>query len=697
MNRMGRLGRWMLLGMATLGGLAGAHAETLTWSGDATGDFTAAANWSPAQTPQPGDTLVIQESVTFKGTTFDVGTAGLTIQRTQGTVRCGVSFTGSGDLVITGSGGGVFFQDGACPLLTGAWRLRGGTFEPCPDLGGMGTGKVYVEGPSKFQIGDVKLTNDVCVVGTGAAVAFARAARLTGVLSTEADFTLDVAWVDANRRVEIADLRAGDSTVTITGNAGGTNRTLDFTGTVEAQLVKKGACEVRFTGTSDATGTTLSIENGTVSFTESARWAGSSVTATGEGTVLRFDGANLTADDATVCVADGAKLDVASLTVLPSLTLGDQALEPGTYQAGNLPDNVTGAGILLVGGTVTTWIGGAAGAWSEGANWSTGVAPKGMVIARFTNEVELAAEEFDFGEDGVCIWNSTNLIQGTAFAGAGRYRKFGSGQIEYRANSSYTGGTLLTDGCAYLGNTKFTPQAFGAAEGVVELTRNMDGTGPFFSFGAYQVPIANKIKFVGETKVVDETKGARIRISNPVCLKGDVESDSDFLIFSEWGWMHADGDFRAPGKTITFKEDYKADVPGPDPSYFAGAIDAALVKKGTASLELRGRSSGETNVLTAAGGNLRLTAEAAWEGPVVVKDGGLLALDGRDNLSSAATLTVEEGGKVEIAEGVGVRVNTLVLNGQKMPVGVYSAANQPAFLGGAGHVVVGKSTVIILR
>lgn len=697
MKRTGRLERLIVLGVAALAGLAGVRADTLTWNGGTTkeGDFTAAANWSPAQTPQPGDTLVIQGDVTFKGATFDVGTAGLTIQRTQGTVRCGVSFTGSGDLVITGNGG-TFYQDGACPSLTGNWYLRGGTFEPCEY--GMGTGKIVVEGAfsSTFQIGYVTLTNDVSVVGKGASLAFARAAHLMGVLSADADFTLDVRWVDANRRVEIADLRAGDSTVTITGNAGGTNSPLDFTGTVEAQLVKKGACEVRFTGTSDAAETTLSIENGTVSFTESARWAGSSVTATGEGTVLRFDGANLTADGATVRVADGAKLDVASLTVLPSLTLGDQPLEPGTYQAKDLPDNVTGAGILLVGGTVTTWIGGEAGAWSEGANWSTGVAPKGMVIARFTNEVELAAEGFDFGEDGVCIWNSANLIQGTAFAGAGRYRKFGSGQIEYRADSSYTGGTLLTDGSAYLGNFKIgngklVTQAFGAAEGVVELTRNIGGTGPFFNFGAYQVPIANKIKFVGETKA------RRIWITNPVQLKGDVESDSDFLISSGWGWLHADGDFRAPGKTITFEEDYKADVPGPDPSYFAGAIDAALVKKGTASLELRGRSSGEANVLTAAGGSLRLTADAAWEGPVVVKDGGLLALDGRDNLSSTATLTVEEGGKVEIADGVGVRVNTLVLNGQKMPVGVYSAANQPAFLGGAGHVVVGKSTVIILR
>lgn len=683
MKRMGRLEWLIVLGMSTLGGLVGAHAATLTWNGGATteGDFTAAASWSPAQTPQPGDTLVIQEEVTFKSATFDVGTEGLTIQSKQGSVRCGVSFTGSGDLVIMGNGQ-AFYQDGACPSLTGDWYLRGGVFEPCPN--GMGSGKVYIEASSRLQVGAVTLTNDVCVVGSGASITFARAARLKGVLYADVDLVLNVAWVDANQRVEIADLRAGSSTVTITGGA---NCPLDFTGTVEANLVKKrGECEVRFTGTSEAAETALAVEQGTVSFTGSARWAGPSVTATGEGTVLRFDGNNLTAVNGMVCVANGAKLDVASLTILPALTLGDQELEKGTYQEGNFPDNVTGAGILLVGGEVSTWIGGEAGAWSEGQNWSTRVVPTGMVVAWFTNKVTLAAETFDFGADGVCIWNSAKLTQGTAFAGAGRYRKFGSGQIEYRANSSYTGGTLFTDGSAYLGDATYA-QAFGAAEGVVELTRNVDGTGPFFNFGAGHVQISNKIKLVGETKV------RRIWITNPVNLKGDVESDSDFLIDSGWGWLHAAGNFRAPGKTITFSEnDYNL-----GPSYFAGAVDAALVKKGTASLELRGRSSGAMNVLTAAGGRLRLTAEAAWEGPVVVQNGGLLALDGRDNLSSAATLTVEEGGKVEIAEGVGVRVHALVLNGEKMPVGAYSKANKPAFFDGAGHVVVGTETVIILR
>lgn len=347
MKRMRRLEWLIVLGMATLGGLVGAHADTLTWNGGATteGDFTAPASWTPVQTPQPGDTLIIEEEVTFKSATFDVGTAGLTIQSTKGTVRCGVSFTGSGDLVIIGNGK-AFFQDGACPSLTGDWRLRGGVFEPCPDVG---SGKVYVEASSTLQVGYVTLTNDVCVVGSGASIVFARAARLKGVLFAEKDLGLRVAWVDPNQRVEIADLRAGASTVTITGGA---DCPLDFTGTVEAQLVtKRGACEVRFTGTSEATKTALAVEEGTVSFTGSARWAGSSVTATGEGTILRFDGRNLTAAAATLTVEEGGKVEIAEGVgvLVHALVLNGKKMPVGVYSNANQPTFFDGTGHVVVG------------------------------------------------------------------------------------------------------------------------------------------------------------------------------------------------------------------------------------------------------------------------------------------------------------------------------------------------------------
>lgn len=53
MKRMGRLEWLIVLGMATLGGLVGAQADTLTWSGGATteGDFTAPAMWWWARRP----------------------------------------------------------------------------------------------------------------------------------------------------------------------------------------------------------------------------------------------------------------------------------------------------------------------------------------------------------------------------------------------------------------------------------------------------------------------------------------------------------------------------------------------------------------------------------------------------------------------------------------------------------------------
>ncbi len=53
MKKMRRLEWLIVLGMATLGGLVGAQADTLTWSGGATteGDFTAPAMWWWARRP----------------------------------------------------------------------------------------------------------------------------------------------------------------------------------------------------------------------------------------------------------------------------------------------------------------------------------------------------------------------------------------------------------------------------------------------------------------------------------------------------------------------------------------------------------------------------------------------------------------------------------------------------------------------
>ena len=122
------------------------------------------------------------------------------------------------------------------------------------------------------------------------------------------------------------------------------------------------------------------------------------------------------------------------------------------------------------------------------------------------------------------------------------------------------------------------------------------------------------------------------------------------------------------------------------------------MKQATGFLELRGKSTGAANVLTVEGGTLALTEGATWEGPVAVKAGGLLKLNGNGNLSSAATLTIEAGGTVEIAKGVRVESVALVIAGETMPPGSYSVRTRPDVFAGAGRVKVGQAgSLIILR
>ena len=102
----------------------GCHVVLTVPPGGATGDFTASANWSPAQTPQPGDTLVINKTVTFDAATFDVGSEGLTVQSTAKVVNQ-VAFTGSGNITVRSNSAG-YFQTASCPSHMGDWHIYGG-------------------------------------------------------------------------------------------------------------------------------------------------------------------------------------------------------------------------------------------------------------------------------------------------------------------------------------------------------------------------------------------------------------------------------------------------------------------------------------------------------------------------------------------------------------------------------------------
>ena len=208
---------WAALLVATMG-VASAQAETLRWTSGATtaGDFTSAANWSPTQAPQPGDTLIVNDAVTFAATTFDVGTAGLTIESAAKVkVISNVAFTGSGDMVIHSKSTdwqGGFFQKAACPSHTGDWHIYDGIFEP--QAATLGSGTVHVESGesnAQLQIGNTTFKNDIQIVGqsTKPAINFSNAGTLTGVVSSDADFTINIAYVYTGGRATIQNLQGG--------------------------------------------------------------------------------------------------------------------------------------------------------------------------------------------------------------------------------------------------------------------------------------------------------------------------------------------------------------------------------------------------------------------------------------------------------------------------------------------------------
>ena len=639
---MKRLGKY-LMAMAVMAVTIRGGAATLTWAGGVTtvGDFTSAANWSPQQVPQPGDTLIVNDAVTFAATTFDVGTAGLTIQNAAKVkVISNVAFSGSGDITIHSKATdwqGGFFQKAACPSYSGDWYVYDGVFEP--QVSSLGSGVVYVksgDSNATLQIGNLTFRNNIQIVGAGKAKAlnFTNGGRLTGVLSSDADFMINVAYASGAAIVD--RLIAPDRTVTFTYND---NYTLQLTGKVEGNLVKKG-------------------KRGTLSIADSADLAE----------------ASLSIEEGTVAISRPH--------AVAALTVNGAAVENGFHRVDETPESVTGTGLFVVGGRVATWIGGATGAWSDGSNWTTGEAPMGTTIAKFTNAVELAAETVDFGDEGVCIWNviNANLVQNTSFTGTGMYCKYGVGEITYKVESSYTGGTLFTDGLAKLAASR----VFGT--GLVELTRSAAGNRPYVECGTWNLVQPNTFKLVGSISQ------ERFRISNNLRLTGDIESDSDFTILSAWGPMWANGNFSAPGRTITFSE---KDEGHNYVSYIAGAIDASLVKAESGFLELRGQSTVETNTLTVAGGKLALTAAATWGGPVALKSGALLRLNGNANLSTEAALTVEEGGKIEIANGVKIQVRSLTIGEKPCAAGIYSARTLPDLITGGGRLVVGRGGLVI--
>ena len=77
-----------------------------------------------------------------------------------------------------------------------------------------------------------------------------------------------------------------------------------------------------------------------------------------------------------------------------------------------------------------------------------------------------------------------------------------------------------------------------------------------------------------------------------------------------------------------------------------------------------------------------------------------MSVASRDNLplSKTASLSLSDGGKVEIAEGVALRVASLTVDGVPVHAGIYTAATLSDAVSGDGSLRVGKiGSCLIIR
>ena len=427
----------------------------------------------------------------------------------------------------------------------------------------------------------------------------------------------------------------------------------------------------------------------------------------GNSAVLRLEGAQNLSQLANVELVNGGKLDLSSgcAVRVMGLFVGDSWQEDGTYTAMDFPGAIYGTGSITVSSIAADaiWCGGAAGLWSVGDNWSDGAVPDSGAIVLFTNAVELAQETVDFGKNGVTIFSDFDITSHIWFTGTGRFVKKGSGRFILRgdAGGDFAGGAVFEDGVLslnnrnYSGNDRNGYRFFGSGE--VALVSS-GSCRPYIDFDEWDSGLTNKISILG-ANIGGNSQGA-LYAHQPVNTLGPIVADNDFKVFETYYTLNL-FDIDAPGHTV-FVDSYKAATVASVEIVLNGTINANVTKSARPEpLTLNGSSPSADNVLTLFGGTNTLTSTAYWGGNVVVS--GIhtqLALRDDGNLSKDATLSIstDGGATIDIASGVKVKTGEFWVNGSKKDPGIYTAANLPGVVTGAGRLVVGTAgTMIVFR
>ncbi|MBQ0031738.1 MAG: hypothetical protein KBT68_02935, partial [bacterium] len=156
---------------------------------------------------------------------------------------------------------------------------------------------------------------------------------------------------------------------------------------------------------------------------------------------------------------------------------------------------------------------------------------------------------------------------------------------------------------------------------------------------------------------------------------------------SGWASLQTLGEIVASGKTIVLDTKTNKIV-------LNGPVSASLEKTGagtaTVGPTVEAPCGGEDETISISEGTLEIGAKGSWAGKTNTIDGdtAVFSLLRNNCISKTATLTVKNGGKVNL--GASAAVAELWVDGVKMDAGVYSAANLSAVFSGTGQMVVGN-------
>ena len=715
---------------------AGTQAREVVWTGSVSDDFAVGGNWSGG-VPVPGDVAKFLSSAAVGGT-FDFGAKGLTLDvAANATVTCRVDFAGAGRLVKLG-GGTLLFDQAQTGSFTGGLRVEDGVLTCLRPQSATWWSTYVGDKSSVVELvlkGDVAtdpkiafkgwgghLTNPVRVTGTGAAD------HLTFTASDKAALGGDLSAETCVRFVGYS----GDRDYRLGGNVSMLGQTL-FCDTRSASAVMcVGAGDYwihkTFVGnlTTVGKGTTQIWAKGTDPAnelfvgcrTELARaWQGTNIVVSGASAVLSVGVQNdktgepynygSLSSNACVRLLDGAKLElvVARDNRIRALTVGNESLPEGRYTSADRPDIIQGAGALCI-GACKEWIGGSEGLLSDGANWSDGQPARGGESLIFKKRVILQDETVDFGAGGLAFvcGKGCEVTNRASYAGSGRIVKRGPGTLVVRKadTGTFTGGVRVEDGVLLL--------AASASEA------GWNGT----ALGDAKSQVEVVVEGACRPQIVSQLYG--VRLQNPVHVTGSACSTNYYVLSSAnrggFNRITADGDFAyssgyhssnvlddlfAPGRTVLVNAG--SNEMGTEGSttfcttaVFRDPVEASIVKVSPANLQLDIGTTNAANGLVVAGGRVTFDYLCRWAGTNVVVRGAssrLVAMAAQ-NLSDAAIVRLEGGGKIEVTADVEVAVGELLVDGAPVRRGTYDATTLPQAVIGGGRLRVGARGLVVM-